>query len=155
MRTSGASWLLPLLGASVLLALTSRAIAIAPEKSNQLLDWVVLAAVLVAMVALYEAAGGALPWLSSRRPHSTLGNRNFVAADCAVALILAIYRSLRRPGVVSAVAVVVLTTVVLVTRCRSAWLGLLVVAGLTPVLLGRLAWRSLRDFSPFSLPCGA
>ncbi|MBJ6759807.1 O-antigen ligase family protein [Myxococcaceae bacterium JPH2] len=94
-----------------------------------LLTW---AAVLVALVALLEALGLALPWGEIRRPASTLGGRNQVAGFVALILPLVVARFSRDGGRVWGVSAVILGTVVVLTRCRSVWLGL----GIAALMVG-------------------
>lgn len=141
-----ASWFLPLLAATLVGCVVARSVRRNPESASMLLDALVLAATLIALVALLECLGVGLPWASSRRPHSTLGNRNFVAADCGAALVLALWRALRRPGAWSFGVVTLLTTIVVVTRCRSVWLGAIVTAALVVPFVGvTMLSRTWRD----------
>ncbi|HEY0250127.1 MAG TPA: hypothetical protein VGC41_01330 [Kofleriaceae bacterium] len=80
---------------------------------------VACAAALVAGLAICELLGLHVPWAAARRPVSTLGNRNHVASYLLLAL----------PALVAArrrwmLAVIVLAvTVIVATRCRSAYLA--------------------------------
>lgn len=95
----------------------------------------------VAVVALCEAMGLRLPWALVRRPVSTLGGRNQVAAYVGFVLPFVMASLLRRPGPLSWGTATLLTLVVLLTRARSVWLGLL----LTGVIAFAWGWeRALR-----------
>ena len=61
------------------------------------LDLVLATATIVALLAIAESMGLPLPWSDeTRRPQSTLGNRNFVRAYAAIALPLALAKGMHR-----------------------------------------------------------
>ena len=96
-----------------------------PGVAERLAETIVWSATAVCSLAIAEACGLELPWGELRRPVSTLGNRNQVAALAAFALPLALgglatHRRFAVPRVV------VLATTVTLCRTRSAWLALLV-----------------------------
>jgi len=132
---SAATVLLPEWSALLLLALVSAATGEDRARRGQVLDLIVVAMTLVAAVALLECVGVDLPWESVRRPHSTLGNRNFVGAGAAIAAVIAGCRLLERRSVWRALGLAMLVAAVVVTRCRSAWLSLSVGLG-TMLALG-------------------
>lgn len=98
--------------------------------------------------ALLQAYGVSSDSFSlSRAPGGTFGNRNFMAHLAAIGLPLVVALTLqtrnRFGALAGAAAVLVLTGAVVITRCRAAWLGMLVsalffvVAGLWLGGLGR------------------
>jgi O-antigen ligase len=127
-------WLALQLAALAMVALSSKA---AGQRRELLVDGLVLIAAVVAALAIYEAAGGALPWESARRPGATFGNRNAVGGFCAIALPLAVVRALAKPGAWRPLLVTLLVLAVLLCRARSSWVGL-GVGGLAVV--GAVAW---------------
>ena len=111
------------------------------------LDLVLATATIVALLAIAESMGLPLPWSDeTRRPQSTLGNRNFVGAYAAIALpLLALAKGMHRARSWRSAALVVIVATLVVTRCRSAWLaGLLGGA----VVLAAGAWRARRAGGP-------
>jgi len=120
-------WLALQVAAFIVVAAACRAAA---EGSAALLDGLVVVAALVAVIALYEALGGAMPWEVGRRPGATFGNRNSVGGYCAIAVPLAISRVLQRPSYWRSLALALLVLVVLLCRARSSWVGLLVAGAL-------------------------
>jgi O-antigen ligase len=132
---SAATVLLPEWSALLLLALVSAAAGEDRARRGRVLDLIVVAMTVVAALALLESVGVNLPWESVRRPHSTLGNRNFVGAGAAVASAIAGCRLLERRSVLRTLGFAVLVAAVVVTRCRSAWLSLAVGLG-TMLALG-------------------
>lgn len=127
-------------GAAVLLLFAASRAAHDPHRTERITRIVIVVGALVAAVALLEALGVALPWQGIRRPLSTLGNRNIVAAHVAIALPFACARLLSPPGLRHAAVVVLLTLVTVLTRCRSIWVGVLA-AGLAAGALYAFAWR--------------
>ncbi|MBU8895375.1 O-antigen ligase family protein [Corallococcus sp. M34] len=109
---------------ALVIAMSAARIAGHDRGRNALVALLTWAAVLVAMVALLEALGLALPWGEIRRPASTLGGRNQVAGFVALILPLAVARFSRGGERAWGVSAVILGTVVVLTRCRSVWLGL-------------------------------
>jgi len=124
----GSATLLPELSAILVAASISAGTADDPRRRALVLDVLTTVATLMAAVALAEAFGLALPWSGIRRPCSTLGNRNFVGAEAAIGAALACGRLLQRPSWLRGASLLILVTTVGVTRCRSAWLGLLAAA---------------------------
>jgi Tetratricopeptide repeat/O-Antigen ligase len=116
----------------------------ARSRKELLIDGMVWISVVVALVAIYESAGGALPWEASRRPGATFANRNAVGGFCAIALPLAMARLVERPRLGRALLVSSLALAVLLCRARSSWLALLG----TFVLTAPLWWRLLRPQPP-------
>ncbi len=102
-----------------------------PRKHERL---ILILALVLAAVAFAEARGAVFPFSPARRPGSLLGNRNFVGAYVAIALPFACAFALDNLRWWKCAPVAVLTAAVLITRCRSAWLGLLLAAGLCAVL---------------------
>jgi hypothetical protein len=97
----------------------------------------------VAAIAFGEMLGLELPWAAVQRPQSTLANRNYVAGYLAIALPTACALALRRPR--PGLAIVALSSVVLVaSRCRSAYLALLVAAALSAAWGGARLLRTER-----------
>ncbi len=121
-------------GAAVLLLFAASRVARDPSGRERIIRVVLAMGVLVAAVALLEILGVALPWQGIKRPYSTLGNRNFVAAQVAIALPFAGARLLAAPGAGRAAVVVLLTLVTVLTRCRSVWLGVLAAGVVTGAL---------------------
>ncbi|WP_338868343.1 O-antigen ligase family protein [Myxococcus stipitatus] len=117
-----------------------------PRVQRRLRIAVWVAASGVAAVALCEAMGLRLPWALVRRPVSTLGGRNQVAAYVGFVLPLVMASLLRRPGPLAWGTTTLLTLVVLLTRARSVWLGLL----LTGVVAFSWGWERVlrRGWSP-------
>jgi O-antigen ligase len=113
----------PELCAALMLLLVSSHVGGAAERASNVVVITVVATSVMAGLALCEAGGLALPWQGLRRPHSTLGNRNFVGGECSVVLCLAVAHAVRAPRLGPLASVTILTTAVVVTRCRSAWLG--------------------------------
>jgi O-antigen ligase len=130
---------LALEGCAALMLVFARSAADKPEAKRLIVTVVLASALAIAFLAVLEAWGVQLPWEGSRRPQSTLGNRNFVAAYLAIALPLAVHRALERGRFVQYAMIALLTLVVLLTRCRSAWLGLLFAAACATAL-----WRVRR-----------
>lgn len=118
---------------------------------ERVLSIAVWATIALAAVAFVESQG-LLPWLSraGRAPGATVGQRNHVAHVLVIALP---FVAARRP-----VAAVLVAGVIVLTRCRSAWLALPVAllaarqwkavvfaaagAAVAALLPTRLAWRS-------------
>lgn len=105
-------------------------------------------AVLGALTALLQAYGVNSDYFSlSRAPGGTFGNRNFMAHLAAIGLPLVVALTLqsrsRFPTLAGAAATIILTSAVVITRSRAAWLGMagslvfFVVAGLLIGGLGR------------------
>jgi hypothetical protein len=105
------------------------------------LDLVVATAAIVALLAIAESLGFAVPWSDERRPESTLGNRNFVGAYAAVALPLALTRVMQRPLSWRSPALVAIALVLVVTRSRSAWLGAMAATAIVGAAAG---WNAVR-----------
>jgi O-antigen ligase len=106
-----------------------------------------IAVTLGALTSLAQTYGVRLDVFSiNRAPGGTLGNRNFVAHLCAFGLpILALcaLRAWRGPGLVlGAVGFAALAAVLVLTRSRAAWLG--VIAALAVLVLGWLIVRPVR-----------
>jgi O-antigen ligase len=106
-----------------------------------------IAVTLGALTSLAQTYGVRLDVFSiNRAPGGTLGNRNFVAHLCAFGLpILALcaLRAWRGPGLVlGAVGFAALAAVLVLTRSRAAWLG--VIAALAVMILGWLIVRPVR-----------
>src|SRR5262249_37722815 len=99
-------------------------------------------ALIVAALALLEAAGVHLPHAASRRPQSTLGTRNLVGAYTAMALPIAAWGVLSRPNAWRGAHVCLLLLTVLLTRCRGAWLALITCLGCA---LALTLWYRRRD----------
>ena len=133
-----AAWLVPELGAA-LLFLASRAVD--QQGRAAIVDALVVAGTLVAIGALVEALDVGAPWSAYGRPGSTLGNRDAMGAYAAMSLLLAAGRTVQRPGVLRAASVALLTTAVMLSRCRAAWLALLACA---PVGIAAIA-RARRE----------
>lgn len=131
--------LLPELASGIVMASVAVGTRGRPERRALLLDVMVVSCTVVATIALLEAMGLSLPWPGARRPYSTLGNRNFVGAEAALAAALAAGRLLARPSGWRAACLGLLVTAVGVSRCRSAWLALLV-AALVVLLANAYAW---------------
>ncbi len=143
--------LLPELCAGVVMAATAFGTRDEPARRALVLDAIVVAATLMSLVALAEALGVSLPWAGARRPHSTLGNRNFVGAEAAIAAAIAWGRCLARPSALKLAGLSVLIAAVGLSRCRSAWLGVFVAAivscgavWLVPQARAKLTRRNLR-----------
>lgn len=141
--------LLPELSAGLVMA----TLVVGTEKSvarrGIVLDVLVVSATLMSLIALAEALGVALPWQGMRRPHSTLGNRNFVGAEAAIVAFIAYGRFVARPSTWRAVSLAALVAAVGISRCRSAWLGSL----LAVAAVAASAWL-LRRASGRGLPAG-
>lgn len=134
--------LLPELSAGLVMAGVAVGTRGSPTRRAFVLDVVIVSCSVMAGIALFEALGFAVPWSGARRPFSTLGNRNFVGAEAAIATVLASGRLLRRRSWWRWVSLCVLVTTVGVSRCRSAWVGLLVAAfavGVARIWLARSA----------------
>ncbi|MBZ4373755.1 O-antigen ligase family protein [Corallococcus sp. AS-1-6] len=117
--------------ALIIAVVTARLARDAPER-DRLVALLTGVAVVVAAVALLEALGLELPWVDLRRPASTLGGRNQVAGFVGLILPLAIARFARGKGIAWGASTVLLVIIVVLTRCRSVWLGL----GIAVVLAG-------------------
>lgn len=113
------------LGTAALIVAVATRIAVQerPSLRDDVIRLAMVTAVIVAVLALVESVGVDLPWAGMRRPESTLGNRNFVGAYAAIALPLVIWAVTRRPRLFDVAVLVVLVMTLVVTRCRSAWLG--------------------------------
>lgn len=131
----GSATLLPELSAVLVAASISAGTADDARRRALVLDVLTTVATLMAALALAEALGLALPWSGIRRPCSTLGNRNFVGAEAAIGAALACGRLVQRPSWLRGASLLILVTTVGVTRCRSAWLGLLAAALIVGVAL--------------------
>ncbi|MFO1431505.1 MAG: O-antigen ligase family protein [Candidatus Competibacteraceae bacterium] len=134
--------------AAVLLLLAASRAAREPRHAERLIGILILMGVLVAALALLEALGVALPWQGIRRPQSTLGNRNLVAAQVAIVLPLAGARLLAAPGVGRAAVVALLTLVTVLTRCRSLWLAVPAAGLITAALYAVARYRNVPVPSP-------
>lgn len=115
--------------------------------ARPLLAAIGLAVTLGAITSLAQTYGVRLDVFSiNRAPGGTLGNRNFVAHLCAFGLpILALgaLRAWRAPGMMlGAVGFAALAAVLVLTRSRAAWLG--VIAALATMVLGWLIVRPVR-----------
>ncbi len=104
-----------------------------------------LAATAGALLGLLQAYGADWPILRGERaPGGTFGNRNFLAHFSVIAAPIAgvVTLSARRRTVaaVGLVALVVLTTAVVLTRSRAAWLAGFVML----VVVAFAAWRAVR-----------
>ena len=163
--TDSTTWL-AVGGGTALLCLAINRRARTDERYQSILLQIVIAVALVlAAVAALEALGVSLPWVGTRRPHSTLGNRNHLGGYLAIVLPIALFRQLRRPSIFGGLAVFVTTTILILTRCRSAWLGLLVAAAVSGLVIYRLRNELLENYSfraaivragvPFLLAIGA
>lgn len=84
---------------------------------------VACAAAVTAGIAVLELLGAALPWADLRRPESTLGNRNQLAGYLTIMLPVLLGAVIRRRGF-AAPLVALSTTIVVVSRCRSAYVAL-------------------------------
>ena len=113
------------LGAAALVVSMSTRIAvergIVPR--HAVANLVLVTAAVVAILALAESAGLSLPWFALRKPQSTMGNRNFVGAYVAAAIPLALPGLADRARTCRSAALVALSAALVLTRCRSAWLG--------------------------------
>ena len=127
--------LLPELCAGIVMAAIAAGTRGDAKRRALVLDAVVLAGTVMAAIALCEALGLSLPWAGARRPFSTLGNRNFVGAEAAIAAAIAVGRLLRNASLLRAASLLVLLTAVGVSRCRSAWLGLITAALIMSVIV--------------------
>jgi hypothetical protein len=83
---------------------------------------VVASVLLVGACALLEMLGAQLPWGALRRPASTLGNRNHVAQYLAIAVPIVVAAASRGRRIAYP-ALVLAITVIVVARCRSAYLA--------------------------------
>lgn len=143
-------WLAAQLAALVLLTCARQAAEGEERGRERVLDGLIVIACLIAALAIYEAAGGALWWDAPRRPGATFGNRNAVGGFCAIALPLAVARCWERPRSWRAAAPMMLALAVLLCRARSSWLALLLVSAAAAGAL--LAARRRRG--PRALPPG-
>ena len=125
--------------AALLLLLAVRAAA---SSSPRFVAWAhgVLVATATALAALMlsEALGVVLFDHVMRRPGATLGNRNFAAAFVAMALPFAALRFARAPSLRRGLPLALGTIAVVLSRCRSVWLGLLLAAAVGAV--AGIAW---------------
>lgn len=119
----------------VLLYFAAARVAREREGARRLLDAILAVAVIVAAVALVEAIWGWLPWPGTRRPYSTLGGRNPVACYAAIGLAIAAGRGLLAPSLARIVCVILLGTVMVLTRCRGVWLGTTLAAAFVAALV--------------------
>jgi hypothetical protein len=103
----------------------------AKQGRESLLDGLVVIAAVVAVIAIYEAVGGSMPWDVGRRPSATFGNRNSVGGFCAIVVPLAVSGTLLRPSYRRSFALALLILAVLLCRARSSWMGLLVAGAAT------------------------
>ncbi|WP_158623598.1 O-antigen ligase family protein [Corallococcus llansteffanensis] len=122
-------WIALHLGAFVMVATACEA---AGQRREALVDGLIGAGVLIALIALHESAGGQLPWDIVRRPGATFANRNAVGGYCAILTPLALARATMKPHPLRTFAASALLLTVALCRARSSWLGLLV-AGLLSV----------------------
>ncbi len=126
----------PVLVALSCLAILPRVLAAHTPAWSVVERAVVLSVLGVAAIAMLELLGMQLPWASLRRPASTLGNRNHVAQFFVIALpvvVSAAANRRRHAGLALALA----TTIIIVARCRGAYLAL----GAPLGLLAVMAWR--------------
>jgi O-Antigen ligase len=137
--------LLPELSAGLVLAAVAAGTRNDAARRALVLDVIVVGATLMSLIALGEALGIQLPWSGARRPHSTLGNRNFVGAEAAIAAVIAYGRFVHRPSRARGLAIVILVAAVGLSRCRSAWLGSLVAVAVTVAALAVWHRRWRRD----------
>ena len=124
-----------------------RAASASPRFRTWGLTILVLTASAVALLVLAEGLGALLFEETMRRPGATFGNRNFAAAFVAVSLPIAALRFAERRPWIAAVPIFVGTIAVVLSRCRSVWLGLglalLVGAAALALRCGRRSARPL------------
>jgi hypothetical protein len=88
---------------------------------------VVVVALLLASLVVAEALGARWPWQTElARPQATVGNRNQLAGFLTIAVILAVARCFGAAASRWSTALIPLTTALVITRCRSAWLAAIV-----------------------------
>ncbi|WP_158513077.1 O-antigen ligase family protein [Myxococcus hansupus] len=116
-------WIAVHLGALVVVVTAREATS---QNRDALVDGLVSIGAIIALVALYEALGGSLPWETSRRPGATFANRNAVGGYCAILLPLALVRAAMRPHYLRSLAAALLMLTAALCRARSSWVGLLV-----------------------------
>ena len=135
----------PGLVSATALLLVARGVRVAMRGSWRAIEVAVLVtAVAAAALALLELLGVHLPWTGPRRPESTMGNRNYLAGYLVIALPVVVAAALR--GRRHALPAVVLVTAVLgVTRCRGAYLA--AIAALTLALAVQW-WRRREPPAP-------
>lgn len=149
-------WLAMQLSGLVVMAAASTAARGGAAERARVMDGVVLVATAIAVIAIYEAAGGELWWDAPRRPGATFGNRNAVGGFCAIALPLAMARIWEQAGAAPqpgrarrralwligwrGLALALLVLAVLLCRARSSWLALLLVSA-AAAGLALAAWR--------------
>ncbi|HRC54445.1 MAG TPA: hypothetical protein PKU97_00920 [Kofleriaceae bacterium] len=123
-------------------AVLAAASAAAHHDKRLLAEGIVCVATVIALIAIYEAAGGTLPWQIARRPGATFANRNAVGGFCAIALPLALAQLAHRPRWFRGLQLTALAVVVLLCRARSSWLALIAVSGLAALA----SWSGVRAF---------
>jgi hypothetical protein len=133
--------------AAPLLVLLGSSVAVDAEARRWTVRAVGVAAAVAALVALVEIHLVELPWSHLRRPQSTLVNRNFLAHYLAAASpLLLVAATTRRREALRLVALAACACVLLVTRCRAAWLALVVIGSVWLVLRvagGARPWREV------------
>jgi O-antigen ligase len=113
--------------------------------ASTLLPALVAGVVAASAASLLQAYGVTSDLFSLNRvPGGTMGNRNFVAHLCALALPLALLTALttsrRWTSAVSMGAVAIMSATVVLTRSRAAWLALAVCAVVSALAIWRLRW---------------
>lgn len=120
-------WIGPLAAGLLLFVSASR---LTKEEEKFLFSTIIITAAVIAIVVFLEATGVPIPWSLVRRPTSTLGHRNFVAAYCAIVLPLAIAKFSPKPRPVALMLWTALGVVIVLCRSRGVWLS---VASAVPI----------------------
>ena len=124
-------WLTMVLPVMGLAWIASQAISTQREQ-NRIVHWMLTAAAIVVIFAIYDALGGVLPWKLIKRPTGILGTRSDVAAFCVVSLPVAIsclhtdLKDLKSHFRVLGLALLILGLMCSIVLCRSraSWVGL-------------------------------
>lgn len=95
-----------------------------------------LAGILVALSAIYDAAGGPLPWILPKRPNGLLGNRSDVAAFCVAVIPFVFFGLLdQNSRFRDSLCLLLLIIAIVISRSRAAWLVSGIVFLLLPLVL--------------------
>ncbi len=144
-------WLAGFAGIAFIAGLTARVVE-RPKGEDFVVGVVLLTAAAVTLVTLLEAAGWLVVPDVSRRPVSTLGNRNLVALYVAISVPVLVARLCARVRLLDVVLLAAITLVIIICRSRTVWIA---TGGFVLAVFAADAWRRFRGqpvFAPFGGP---